>query len=216
MTTVVAGTIGREKGTGPSRRVRTEGNIPGVLYGLGHDPVAVSVPYADLRDVMKGPAGLNTVFALDLDGEQARVLVKDFQRDPIKRSVIHVDLLRVDDAVPVKVVLPVHVVGTATRILDSGGIVEQKMFQMRVQVTPDRIPISIEVDVTKLTPDGRISVGDIQLPEGVRPLMSDRITVVAPVVTRAARMAMAEDEEAEEGGDETAASSDEADASADE
>lgn len=198
MSTVVASTSNRETGTGPSRRIREEGNIPGVVYGLGQDPVTVTVGYAELRDVLKGPAGLNTVFSLDIDGTPTPVILKEFQRNPVKRTVVHCDFLRVDNDVPVKVTLPVHVVGTPSKILDSGGIVEQKMFQMSVKCAPNLIPISLEVDVSDLTPDARISVGDIPLPEGVVALMSDRITVAAPVVTRASKMADEEEAEAAE------------------
>ncbi len=208
MTTVVASTSNRETGTGPSRRIREEGNIPGVVYGLGQDPVTVSVGYTALRDVLKGKAGLNTVFSLDIDGTPTPVILKDFQRNPVKRTVVHCDFLRVDNDVPVKVTLPVHLVGRATIILDGGGIVEQKMFQMSVQCAPNRIPISIEVDVSKLTPEARISVGDIVLPEGVEAMMSDAITVAAPVVTRASKMA--DEEEAEEEAAEAAAEAGEA------
>ncbi len=199
MTTVVASTTNRETGTGASRRIRDEGNIPGVVYGLGQDPVVVSVGYAELRDVLKGPAGLNTVFSLDIEGTPTQVILKEFQRNAVKRTVVHCDFLRVDNDVPVKVTLPVHLVGRADKILDTGGIVEQKMFQMHVKCAPNLIPTSIEVDVTHLTPDARISVGDIPLPDGVVAQMSDRITVAAPVVTRAAKMAMEEDEEDAEG-----------------
>ncbi len=206
MTTVVTGTIGRETGTGPARRIREEGNLPGVVYGLGVDPVAVTVSYAELREALKGPAGLNTVFQLEIDGSQTRVLVKELQRDAIKRTVTHADFLRVDDSVPVKVTLPVHLVGRASKILDSGGIVEQKMFQMKVQCVPTKIPVSIEVDVTKLKPTSRLSVGDITLPDGVVPLMSSRITVAAPVVSRAARIAALEEDD-DESTDETSVES---------
>ncbi|MEZ5226881.1 MAG: 50S ribosomal protein L25 [Acidimicrobiales bacterium] len=123
------------------------------------------------------------MFNLDLDGTPTPVILKDLQRNAVKRTVEHCDFLRVDNDVPVKVTLPVHLVGRASKILDTGGIVEQKMFQMRVKCAPNNIPISIEVDVSKLTPDSRISVGDIDLPEGVTALMGDRITVAAPVVT---------------------------------
>lgn len=197
MTTAVASTSNREIGTGPSRRVRQEGNIPGVVYGLGQDPVPVAVVYTDLREVMKGPAGLNTVFSLDIDGTPTQVLLKEFQRDPVKRTVVHCDFLRVDNDVPVKVTVPVHLVGRATAVLDSGGIVEQKMFSMRVKCNPNLIPAVIDVDVSHLTPENRVSVGDVNLPDGVNPLMDDRITIAAPVVTRASKMADEEDELAE-------------------
>lgn len=188
MTTVVAATTRRDEGTRPSRRIRSQGQVPGVVYGLGQEPVSVSVSYVELREALKGTEGWNAVFNLSIDGESTRVIVKDYQRDPIRRTVAHVDLLRVADDVPVRITLPVRVVGTAAKVLDTGGMVEQKVFRMRVEVRPDRIPTAIEVDVTNLTPTQRITVGDIRLPDGVRALINDRDTVVAPVVTRAARM----------------------------
>lgn len=198
MTTVVAGTTGRDLGTRPARRLRTEGFIPGVVYGLGLDPVPVSVGYADLREALKGDHGFNTVFTLDVDGEQIRVIVKEMQRDPIRRTVAHVDLLRVEDSVPVKITLPIRITGRPSKVLDAGGIVEQKMFQMRVAVTPNRIPAEIEVDVSDLTLDGRIAVSDVSMPDGVAALVGSSITVAAPVITRAARMAAQENGEDDE------------------
>lgn len=192
--TTVAGTIGREKGSAASRRLRREGKIPCVVYGLDQAPESISVDYAELRDALQGKAGLNTVFSIGIDGKDTPVIIKTLQRDPVRRTVTHVDLLRVRDDVPVKVTIPIHVTGIATAVIENSGIVEQKMFQMRVQSLPDRIPDEIVVDVSRMTPETRVAVGDVELPEGVTPMMSDNITIAAPVVTRAALMAIAEDE----------------------
>ncbi len=197
MDTVVKATTGRELGTRPSRRLRREGQLPGVVYGLGKDPQTVQVDYASLRDALKGEAGLNTVFTLDVDGAAEMVIVRDIQRDVIKRTVTHADFLRVDESTPVKLTVPVHLTGTSAAVADAGAIVEQKMFRIRVSALPRAIPHAIEADISGLTMDARLAVGDLNLPEGVTPLVADRITVAAPVGTRASRML--DGEEGEDG-----------------
>lgn len=216
MDTVVKATTGRALGTRPARRLRAEGKLPGVVYGLGKDPESVQVEYADLREALRGPAGLNTVFTLEIDGAPQAVIVKDIQRDIIKRWVSHADFLRVDDNTPVKVTIPITLTGHSAIVADAGALVEQKMFRIMVQALPGVIPDAIEADVSHLTMDARIAVSDLNLPEGVAPLVADRITVAAPVGTRASRMGLDEEEEgedeieaAEDGEGEDASASDE-------
>ncbi|MDH4279967.1 MAG: 50S ribosomal protein L25, partial [Acidimicrobiia bacterium] len=87
--TVVKATEGRARGTRPSRRLRAEGQLPAVVYGLDAEPQPVSVSYAELRHALSGKAGMNTVLTLDIDGTQQTVLVRAVQRDPIKRVATH-------------------------------------------------------------------------------------------------------------------------------
>src|SRR5262245_43602863 len=93
----------RTTGTGASRRLRREGQIPAVVYGLGADPVAVSVGWRELRQCLKTDAGINAVINLDVDGTRHLSIVKDIQRHPVRRDVIHVDFLRVDPTAEVTV-----------------------------------------------------------------------------------------------------------------
>ncbi len=217
--TVLKATLGRPTGSRASRRLRADGQLPGVVYGLGKEPQAVAVDYADLRAALTGPAGMNAVFTLDLEGTEEAVLVRDVQRDPIKRTVTHADFLRIDPDQKIRVSVPIELVGEAKEVLDAGGIIEQAMYEIEVEVSPESIPESIPADVTSLTLDSRISVADLTLPAGVTTLVEDEISVVVPVVSRAAKMAEAEvDEdgelgevdEAEEGaGDDEAAADEE-------
>ncbi len=197
MSTVVTATTGRETGSGPSRRLRVEGQLPGVVYGRGTDPIPVDVVYTELRDALKGAAGLNTIFTLDVDGSQEQVIVRDIQRDPIKRTVIHADFMRVSEDTKVTVVIPISLVGKSEALSDAGGIVEQKMHSIKVFCPPSKIPNEIEVDVSIMALDRRLSVADLNLPEGVSTKVGDNITVAAPVVPRGALEA--EEEEGEEG-----------------
>ena len=201
--TVVNATTGRALGSRPAGRLRNEGQLPGVIYGKGIEPTPLHVDYAELREALKGSAGLNTIFTLVVDGTENTVIVRDIQRDAIKRTVAHADFLRVDDADKIKVTVPVHLVGRAAEVLDNGGIIEQKMHTLKILVDPKKVPDAIDVDVTNLSLDARIALGDIDLPDGVSTKVSDRITIAAPVVPRGLKSAEeeAEDEllEGEEG-----------------
>ncbi len=188
LASVVKATTGRDLGTRPSRRMRDEGKLPGVIYGRGKEPKAVHVEYAELREVLQGEAGLNTIFTLDVDGEAETVIVREIQRDPIKRRVTHADFLRVEMDTPITVTVPVELTGIALKVADAGALVEQKLFSVKVRATPRLIPISIRADISKLTLDSRLAIGDLKLPAGVTTMANDRITVAAPVGTRASRM----------------------------
>jgi large subunit ribosomal protein L25 len=190
-TTVVTAETGRERGSGPARRLRTEGKIPGVVYGLGKDPVAVAVDYAELRHAVSGDAGLNTVFTLDVDGQQDLVLIRQMQRDPLKRTVAHADFLRVDPTSPLRLSVPVRLVGTPRQVTAAGGIVEQKLFELNVLVRPDAIPPTIDVDISGMTMDRRLTVADITMPDGSTHRTNESMIVAAPVATRASRGAAA-------------------------
>jgi len=214
--TVVTATTGRQTGSRPSGRLREEGQLPGVIYGKGIEPAAVHVEYTELRDALKGPAGLNTVFTLSVDGTEHTVIVRAIQRDAIKRTVAHADFLRLDDADQIKITVPVTLVGRAVEVLENGGIIEQKMHSLKILVDPKKVPNSIEVDVSNLSLHDRIALGDIELPDGVSTKVSDRITIAAPVVPRGLK---SEDEgELEEGeeGEESAEGAADGEAAAEE
>ncbi len=198
-TSVVKATTGRDLGTRPSRRMRDEGKLPGVIYGRGKEPKAVHVEYVELREVLQGEAGLNTIFTLDVDGEAETVIVREIQRDPIKRRVTHADFLRVEMDTPITVTVPVELTGIALKVADAGALVEQKLFSVKVRATPRAIPTAIRADISRLTLDSRLAIGDLKLPEGVTTLANDRITVAAPVGTRASRMGLEVGEEEELG-----------------
>lgn len=200
--TVVTATTGRAQGTRPSRRLRAEGKLPAVIYGLGQDPIPVTVDYAELRDALKTDAGLNTIISLDVEGSSSEtVIVRSVQRHPIRREVTHADFMRVDLTQPVKVKVPIRVIGEATQVIEEGGLIEQQMFEIEVEVSPLNIPADIEADVSTMTLNSRISVADLVLPEGVTTSVPDEISVVAPVISRAAKMMLDEDAESIEDGE---------------
>ena len=122
METALTATTGRITGSRSSGRLRETGMVPGVVYGLGRDAVSVSVEWTELRRVLSTEAGLNALIDLHVDGETELTLVKDMQRHPVKRNVVHVDFLRLDRNAPVSVDVPVIVFGFAKDIEDRRGI----------------------------------------------------------------------------------------------
>ena len=200
--TVVTAQTTRELGSSHSRRLRREGNLPGVLYGLGKDPLTVQVGYTELRDALKTEAGLNTVFHLNVDGTDDLVMVKEIQRDPVHRTPIHVDFLRIDAKQSISVDVPINTVGVAEEAIAAGLLIEQILFSLTVECSPTAIPDSLEADISILTGDRNVVVSDIELPAGVTTSVDGDDPVVSTVVPRAA----VEEEEAVEGdvGDEVA------------
>ncbi len=193
MSTVTAKT-GRSTGSRNSNRLREEGELPGVVYGLGKDPVSVNVTYTELRDALKGAAGLNTILTLNVDGTEEEVIIKEIQRDPIKRTVRHADFLRVNHETKVTITIPIVLTGRSEAVAEAGGIIEQKMHSLKVLCNPYNIPNQIDADVTPMTLDRRLALGDLSFGEGVTTKVGMNITVAAPVVPRGLK---SDEEEAE-------------------
>jgi large subunit ribosomal protein L25 len=194
--------VGRTTGSAAARRLRTEGKIPAVLYGHGIDPQPISVDRKALRAALAHEAGLNALFALEVDGTRHLAMARQLQRDALKRSVSHVDfvIVRRDEIVSVEV--PVHLVGEALGVEHADGMVEQQMFQLTIHAKPADIPSAIEVDITNLMIGDAIRVSDLVLPEGVTTELDGEEPVVLGQTTR-----LAVEEEAEEAGDDADAAS---------
>jgi len=194
--------VGRTTGSAAARRLRTEGKIPAVLYGHGIDPQPISVDRKALRAALAHEAGLNALFALEVDGTRHLAMAKQLQRDALKRSVSHVDfvIVRRDEIVSVEV--PVHLVGEALGVEHADGMVEQQIFELAIEAKPADIPSAIEVDITDLTIGEAIRVSDLVLPAGVTTEVDGEEPVVIGQSTR-----MSIEEEAEEAADDADAAS---------
>lgn len=210
---------GRTEGTRPSRRLRREGKVPAVVYGLGADPLAVAVEWPELRKALTTDLGLNALITLDIDGDQALAVVKDLQRHPVRRDVIHVDFLRVTEDQTIDVEVPVVLEGEARNVTMYDGMIDQSMYTMTVSVRPADAPEQIVVDVTDLELGETIKVSDVILPAGAVSAMDPDETVAIALITRSTREAMRQAEAAEaaegDGGD-AAAGADGGDADGDE
>lgn len=184
-TTVLNAATGRITGSPASRRLRREEQIPAVVYGLGMEPLSISVDRRELRRALSGPSGVNTILDLTVDGQVYPAIVKEMQRHPVRREVAHVDFLQVDLNVEIVVNIPVRLDGEAREVARNNGLVDQQMTEIAVRTTPRNIPDEIVVDVTEMTIDTVIHVGDVTLPAGVTAAVDADYTVVGVTVLRA-------------------------------
>src|SRR5256885_6459726 len=159
---------GRTTGTRPSKRLRADGKVPATVYGLGSDAVSVSVDWRALRHALTTDAGMNALINLEIDGHASELtIVKEMQRHPIKRNVLHIDFLRVSRDIAIEVEVPIVLTGEAEEVTRNDGIVEQALFHLTVKAKPGSIPNELTVDVSELTIGGAIRVSDLTLPPGV-------------------------------------------------
>lgn len=206
--TVLTAESGRIAGSADSRRLRATGKIPAVVYGHGMDPLSVSVDRRELRQALSGAAGLNTILDLTVDGTVYPSLIKEIQRHPVRRSVQHVDFIQVNLNEEIVVAIPVHLDGEAKDVSANGGLVDLAMQEMHVRTTPRNIPDGITIDVTSMTMDSVIRVGDIALPAGVT-AEADAEAAVVTVLTMRTPVLDAEEEAAAEAAAEEGAGAEE-------
>jgi large subunit ribosomal protein L25 len=193
---VLVAETGRETGTRPSRRIRREGNVPATLYGLGKDAETIAVAWRELRRVLTTDAGVNAFIHLEVDGRREATLVKEIQRHPVRRDVIHVDFLRVDPKVTLDVEVTIELTGEAEGVTRMGGIVQQLLHALVVSTRPDNIPNSLELDVSELTLNGDLRVRDLILPAGVTTAADPDEVVAQGLITSAGAAADVEGGEA--------------------
>jgi len=185
-----------ELGSGPSGRLRKTGKVPAVVYGLGTEPVSITVPARELSHVLGGESGANTLITLDLDGESVLTLARQIHRHPTRGEFVHVDFVRISRDVSVSAEIPVNLNNEPKGVRD-GGLLEQLMFSLTIDAMPGNIPVSIEFDIAHLEINDQILVSGLPLPEGVTTPV-DETQVVAQVTQR--RIAV-ERGEAGEGGE---------------
>ena len=181
-------------GSRPSGRLRREGKVPAVVYGLGAEAVPITVGSRELQHILAGEAGANSLITLAVDGQSVLTLARQIHRHPTKGMLVHVDFVRIDRDVAVSAEIPIHLVGEAEGVKD-GGLLEQLLFHLTIEAMPGNIPVSIEIDVSELAIGDQLRVEDITLPEGVA-TEAEADFVVAQV---AAPRVATEAEEGEEG-----------------
>ena len=189
-------------GSRSSRRLRRDGKVPGVLYGLGQDPEIFSVDYGDLRGALTTDAGLNALIQLSVNGTNQLSILKTLQRHPVKDEVIHVDFVRVDPNQELAVEVPIILEGVAKKVTDQNGMVDQTMFSLSVLSLPDSIPNELTANVSELEINDAIRVSDVVLPEGVRTEVDPEEAIAVGTVTRSTMKSMAAEDASEVEGDE--------------
>jgi large subunit ribosomal protein L25 len=182
MSQVLEAQTGREQGSRPSGRLRREGFVPAVLYGMGMEPVSIAVEWPALRRALNADGGLAAPVRLKVSGKEHLTLVKDLQRHPVRRDVIHVDFLAVDPDEPVTVDIALVLSGTeelSASLVDRVVLVTHRL---SVTAKPNSIPAELSVDVSGIREDTDIRLSDLPLPDGVS-TDTDPDTVLATVST---------------------------------
>ena len=196
----ISATARQDRGKGPARRARREGRIPAVVYGPEIEPMSLEIDEKDLRVALKAARGGGaSIFNLDVNGQQNKVVLREIQRDPVTSKVVHVDFHAISMNKPIHISIPIHFKGLPRGVKTDGGIMQTTLREIKVSCLPSDIPEDVMVDVSDLGIGDSVHVEDIDIPN-VRVLEEGHRTVVvisAPTVVKAATVA-AEGEEAAE------------------
>ena len=172
-------------GKGVARSLRREGKIPGVIYGHAREPQPLAIDRRELERLLSHIAAESTVIELALDGTTARTLIREIQRHPFKREILHVDFQELVAGEKVTINLPIVLHGVPEGVRAEGGILDQTMRELEIRVDPANIPNHIEVDVSELKIGHSIHVSDLTLPEGVEVMDDEDATICVVSAPRA-------------------------------
>ena len=185
----ISATARTQVGKGAARAVRREGKVPAVIYGAGKPPTPISLDRKQTQLLVYAGHFLTTLFEVDVDGEKSRVIPRDYQLDPVRDSVEHVDFLRIDAGSRIRVEVPVHAINAALSPgVKRGGSINIVTHSLIVLVPADNIPDSIDVDISELDINGSLHLSQIELPKGVSSIGQADVTlvsIVAPTVVEA-------------------------------
>jgi large subunit ribosomal protein L25 len=145
-----------------ARRVRVEGKIPAVVYGAGIDPVAVTVDPKVVTKILHSESGHNTIFDLNVEGASlVKAMIVDWQHEPIKGKLLHIDFKRIAMNKAMRVSVPVLLAGIPLGVKNSGGVLDQILREVEIECLPADIPDHIDVDVAELELYGAIHISDL-------------------------------------------------------
>lgn len=194
--TPLPGTRRERIGKGGARKARAAGQIPGVLYGHGEDPVPVAVNAREFDLVIRSQKSGNPIVNLNLGSGESTALIRDVQYDPITHDILHIDFQHISLTEEVDVEVAIHLLGTPVGVKDGGGILESSLRQVEVRCLPTNIPGSIDIDVSHLNIGESVHVSDLKVENAE--ILSDETSTIATVVPPTVTETAAEAEEAEE------------------
>lgn len=176
-------------GKGPARTLRSAGQIPGVVYGHAREPQPLTLDTREFEKLLSHISAESTVIELSLGGQTTKTLIREIQRHPFKRQILHVDFQELVAGEKVQVNIPIVLIGIPEGVRASGGVLDQTLRELSIRVDPSSIPDHIEVDVSGVLIGHSIHVSELQLPEGVEVLNDAE----APVCVVAAPRAVVEE-----------------------
>jgi large subunit ribosomal protein L25 len=161
-----------------ARRVRVSGKIPAVVYGAGQDAVAVTVDPRVITKILHSDSGHNTIFDLNVEGTAVvKAMIVDWQHEPIKGKLLHIDLKRIAMDKMMRVSVPIQLVGTSIGVKSQGGILEHVLREVEIECLPNDIPSHLDVDVSGLELHGIIHVSDLPHSGSIKFLGDENATV---------------------------------------
>jgi large subunit ribosomal protein L25 len=167
-----------DRGSPSSRRTRTDGRIPAVIYGHGIDPLPITVEARDLRGALNSQARGSVLFNVQVGGASHLVVAKEIQRHPVKNTVSHVDFQVVRRDEIISATVAINLVGEALQVTRAGGVIEHALLHLVVRAKPGDVPASIDVDIEALELGQAIRVADLSLPAGVTADLDPEMPVV--------------------------------------
>jgi large subunit ribosomal protein L25 len=193
-----------DTGKGASRRLRHQGLVPGIVYGAGKDPQSITLDHNKVIQHIEHEAFFSHILDLAVDGKTEKVVVKDMQRHPAKRLVMHMDFLRVSDKEAIRMQVPLHFLGEETAPgVKKGGNVSHLVTDVEVNCLPSDLPEYLEVDISGLDVGDSLHLSDISLPKGVELVElthgEGHDTAIVNIFVPRAAVEGEEEEEAEEG-----------------
>ena len=197
MDALLEATVRTTIGKNEARRTRRDGKVPAVVYGAAseggaRDAVSISVEPKALLKILHSEAGANTLISLKLDGTETKVLVKDFQLEPITHQVLHADFFRVAMDRMIEVTIPVVVKGEAKGVKLQGGLLEFIRREIQIECLPTDIPEHIDVDVTELMVGQGIRVRDVLTNPKWSPVTDVDTMIIHVILAKAEESAQAE------------------------
>ncbi len=175
-----------DAGKGFARKLRAAGRVPGIVYGHGREPQSLSVNARDLDKLLSSIAVSSTVVELGLGSTSTKTLIREIQRHPFKKMIMHVDFQELVAGEKVIVDLPLVFVGIPEGVRLSGALLEQILHSIEVRVDPANIPNHVDVDVSHLAMGHSLHIRDLNLPAGVEVLSDGDATICAVIAPRAA------------------------------
>ncbi|HYY04030.1 MAG TPA: 50S ribosomal protein L25 [Gaiellaceae bacterium] len=188
------------RGSADARRLRKQGLIPGVLYGNGKQSHAICVPERELRRVLTGPGGLHAILDVAIEGQKTThaSILKDYQQDPLRGHISHVDFHEVRLDQPIHASVTVQLIGEPAGVKE-GGVLSQVQREVNAEALPMEIPEHLELDVSNMAIGDTLRLADLAAPEGVTFLDDPEETVLATVTLPTREVEPEEvEEEAEE------------------
>jgi large subunit ribosomal protein L25 len=179
---IVEGKPREDRGKNAARRMREKGEVPAVLYGGKGGPLTLTVNTKQFSALLRSESGQNTVFHVRLPGGDQPAMVKDWQVDPVKGGLLHVDMLRVAMDVRIRVRVPVHTFGEAQGVKLQGGVFETVTREVEIECLPTEIPGEFRVDITDFMIGRQLRAGDLPMDPAKMKLVTDPQRVIAHVV----------------------------------